>query len=157
MACARVACASLHGLLTASSLPVCVRAFVSSSQLKRPANLALHDLQVPAQPSGVPPPVPPMNADADGEAGSSGQPLEALEGTDLDAISQTADVMTAISPLLASTFGIAPESMRSFLRLDDLTFDLLSPLGTGRPGAKSGLADSPSGAAFAVSKGAEEE
>jgi hypothetical protein len=27
--------------------------------------------------------------------------------------------------------------MRSFLRIDDLTFDLLSPLGTGRPGAKS--------------------
>ena len=30
-------------------------------------------------------------------------------------------------------FGIAPESMRSFLRIDELTFDLLSPLGTGRP------------------------
>ena len=47
------------------------------------------------------------------------------------------DVATALSPLIASAFGIAPESMRSFLRIDDLTFDLLSPLGTGRPGSQA--------------------
>jgi hypothetical protein len=45
-----------------------------------------------------------------------------------------ADVASVLSPFLASSLGIAPQSMRSFLRIDDLTFDLLSPLGEGRLG-----------------------
>ena len=53
---------------------------------------------------------------------------------------------TLISSLLRCArvcAGIAPESMRSFLRIDDLTFDLLSPLGTGRPGEKTENAFAP--------------
>ena len=45
------------------------------------------------------------------------------------------DVASALSPLLASSLGVGAQSMRSFLRLNELTFDLLSPLGTGRAGA----------------------
>ena len=90
-----------------------------SSHLKRPAGLALSELSVPAQPSGVPP-VPPAGGN------------EVVDG-----IAPMVDVATALSPLIASAFGIAPESMRSFLRIDDLTFDLLSPLGTGRPGSQA--------------------
>ena len=97
----------------------------TASHLKRPAGLSLHDLQVPAQPSGVPP-----------DAGDS---LPPPGGELLDEIAPMADVASALSPLLATTFNVVPETMRSFLRLDDLTFDLLSPLGTGRPGEKKEL------------------
>ena len=113
----------------------------SRSHLKRPAGLALHDLQVPALPAGVGP--------------SGGGPISEAAGGlfdgkvvgDIDEIGEglddlelpLVDVASAVSPALASVFGIAPQSMRSFLRLDDMTFDLLSPLGTGRqPTEKSG-------------------
>jgi len=124
--------AEVHKLssgIPASPLPVPSLTRIHSS-LKRPAGLTLPDLQVPALPSGAgqsvaaPPPLPSGGAlvtaiVADGgEVGELDVPL--------------VDVASALSPLLASTFGIAPESMRSFLRIDDLTFDLLSPLGTGR-------------------------
>jgi len=91
--------------------------------LKRPAGLALGELEVPAAPQGAPP----------SALGEDDLPLGGeIEGLEVPLV----DVASALSPLLASTFGIAPESMRSFLRLDDLTFDLLSPLGTGRPGSQ---------------------
>jgi len=50
------------------------------------------------------------------------------------------DVMSVLSPLLASSLGVAPQSMRSFLRLDELSLDLLSPLGTARPEAAGAAA-----------------
>ena len=87
--------------------------------LKRPAGLALGELEVPAAPQGAPP----------SALGEDDLPIDAMDVP-------LVDVASALSPLLASTFGLAPESMRSFLRIDDLTFDLLSPLGTGRPGSQ---------------------
>jgi hypothetical protein len=102
----------------------------SRSHLKRPAGLALHDLVVPAIPSGVGPQGPPVG-DADGPLGGLAGEIIGEIGDELDV--PLIDVASALSPLLASTFGLAPQSMRSFLRIDDLTFDLLSPLGAGRP------------------------
>jgi hypothetical protein len=46
--------------------------------------------------------------------------------------SQLGVAAAAISPLLASAIGIAPASLRQFLRIDELTSDLLSPLGSVR-------------------------
>ena len=89
--------------------------------LKRPLGLALGELEVPAVPAGAPPSALGDDIPIGGEIDALDVPL--------------VDVASALSPLLASTFGLAPGSMRSFLRIDDLTFDLLSPLGTGRPGA----------------------
>jgi hypothetical protein len=87
--------------------------------LKRPAGLALGELEVPAAPQGAPP----------SALGEDDLPIDQMDVP-------LVDVASVLSPLLASTFGLAPESMRSFLRIDDLTFDLLSPLGTGRPGSQ---------------------
>ena len=101
------------------------------SHLKRPNSMALSELSVPAMPAAIPfgsGGVPPDAVLGEG-ANESGQVVDELPMT---------DVASALSPLLASSLGIGAQSMRSFLRLDDLTFDLLSPLGTGRPGAMGG-------------------
>ena len=105
----------------------------SASHLKRPAGLALHDLQVPIAPTGVPPENMPREASGQTSSGE-GSTTTATENDldDLQSIAPMGEVASALSPLLSQTFGIKPDSMRSFLRIDDLTFDLLSPLATGR-------------------------
>ena len=90
--------------------------------------MSLADLQVPAMPAAIPfaSGGAPPNGHGEGGGEGGGQVVDELP---------MIDVASALSPLLASSLGVAPQSMRSFLRLDDLTFDLLSPLGTGRHGA----------------------
>jgi len=95
------------------------------SHLKRPQGLALFDLQVPAQPAAIP--FGSGSLPANGGTAGMGGALDEVGEIPLP------DVQSILSPLLASSLGIAENTMRSFLRLDDLTFDLLSPLGTGRP------------------------
>jgi len=107
----------------------------SKSHLKRPTGLALHDLQVPAQPAAIPfatGTAPPPNGEAAGSSAADGGQIAEVDELPLG------DVVSALSPLLASSLGIAPQSMRSFLRIDDLTFDLLSPLGEARAAAEEG-------------------
>jgi len=99
----------------------------SKSHLKRPESLALHDLEVPQQPEGVPPPPPGVEKEGC-TAGSRSEEGGELQELDVPLV----DVMNTLSPLLASSLGLPPESMRSFLRIDELTFDLLSPLGSTR-------------------------
>lgn len=98
------------------------------SHLKRPEGLALHELQVPIA-------MLPLSGGVAGGGDSTNVEEEDCDGEcDIDV--PLADLSNALSPLLASSLGVAPESMRSFLRLDDLTFDLLSPLGSTRPEGK---------------------
>ena len=90
-----------------------------------------HCMQVPAQPAAIPfatGTAPPKSTRGAG-------PSSAVAGgiTEVDEL-PLADVASVLSPFLAGSLGIAPQSMRSFLRIDDLTFDLLSPLGEGRLG-----------------------
>ena len=100
----------------------------SKGGLKRPAGLALHDLEVPAVPQGAPPSA--LGEDDLPIGGEIGE----IEGLEVPLV----DVASALSPLLASTFGLAPESMRSFLRIDDLTF--VSPPRSGSNARRAPLA-----------------
>jgi len=100
------------------------------SHLKRPEGLALHDLQVPIA-------IPPLSGVIAGARKGTDVGEEDDGDGDCDIDVPLADLSNALSPLLASSLGVAPESMRSFLRLDDLTFDLLSPLGSTRPEGKA--------------------
>lgn len=127
---ASAASAATDGATGGDAAPLLSR---GKSHLKRPEGLALHDLQVPlVGPSGVPKNMgaadnaSATNGNGEAEGGVDGGPGSALDDLDVPLF----DVATALSPLLASSLGLPPASMRSFLRLDDLTSDLLSPLGS---------------------------
>jgi hypothetical protein len=88
-------------------------------------------MQVPAQPAAIPfatGTAPPKSTRGAGPSSAAAGGITEVDELPL------ADVASVLSPFLASSLGIAPQSMRSFLRIDDLTFDLLSPLGEGRLG-----------------------
>ena len=42
-------------------------------------------------------------------------------------------VASVLSPLLAQSLGVPPASVRSFLRIDEMSLDLLSPLAPATP------------------------
>jgi len=102
----------------AAAAPLAAR---QASHLKRPGGLALEVMCAPPPHPEAPSDQPGAKAAAAGARGAEKPPSE---GGSLEMAA------SAISPLLASSLGIAPASLRHFLKIDDLTSDLLSPLGS---------------------------
>lgn len=125
---------SPHALPTFDTAIACERKLpgIQPSHLRRPVgavSLAVETGESRVHPVSIS--VGGSNAESTSNGSATDPDREGIDGEEIP----FPEMVHVLSPLLASSLGIAPSSMRSFLRLDDLSLDLLSPLGASRPGS----------------------